>query len=171
MFDNMRSNSERVAREGQDAVIERLVPEIREAQRRSDFAARLAEQHRPMQDEVVGTLGALQRLMGGLTQRTEDLARTHEARIQRGEMSQAQLESMVGDHHSRLAQMMVGERQATREQIEAAVSRMSGESASQRDDMSRQILAQGDRFARPLCLGTFGHEARCARGSRRRAEY
>ena len=56
MFADMRGFSERTARAGQDAVIERLVPEIQEAQRRSDFAARLAAEHRPMQDEMVGTL-------------------------------------------------------------------------------------------------------------------
>ena len=150
MFGDMRAHSERTARAGQDAVIERLMPEIQEAQRRSEFAARLAEQHRPMQDEVVGTLGAMQRAMGGVMQRTEDLARAHEARMQRGETSQAQLEQMIGDHHSRLAEMMSGDRNATREQVEGAVARMAGESASQRDGTAMNILAQGDRFASAL---------------------
>ena len=98
------------------------MPGIQEAQRRSEFAARLAEQHRPKQDEVIGALGAMQRAMGGIIQRTEDLARAHEARVRRGETSQAQLEQMIRDHHSRLSEMLVGGRNATREQIKVAVA-------------------------------------------------
>ena len=72
IFADMQGFTERMSRAGQDAVIERLEPHIQEAQRKSDFAARLAAENRPMQDEVVGTLGALQRLMAGLSQRTEN---------------------------------------------------------------------------------------------------
>ena len=97
MFADMQRFSQRMAEAGQDAIIERLEPQIQEAQRRSDFAARLAAEHRPMQDEVVGTLGALQRLMGGISQRTEDLASAHEERLRRGEISQAQLEALTRD--------------------------------------------------------------------------
>ena len=76
--------------------------------------------------------------------------RAHTRRVCGAAKRQAQLEQMIRDHHSKLSEMLVGDRNATREQIEGAVALMAGEAASQRDDTARNILAHGDRFASAL---------------------